>query len=110
MTILNAGNLRLHLAEEMAVPEEVWRPNYADLFEPVGVCPSLSVYIEHAGARTLVDIGDYRATVTPELGVCAARLYTAACHHRPACQPWRDAGRHQPGGHHARALGPLRRA
>jgi glyoxylase-like metal-dependent hydrolase (beta-lactamase superfamily II) len=68
VTILNAGNLRLHLAEEMAVPEAVWRPDYADLFEPVGVCPSLSVYIELAGARTLVDIGDYRATVTPESG------------------------------------------
>ena len=68
VTVLNAGDLRLHLAEEMAVPEEVWRPSYADLFEPVGVCPSLSVYIEHAGARTLVDIGNYRATVTPESG------------------------------------------
>ncbi len=68
VTVLNAGNLRLHLAEEMAVPEQVWRPDYADLFEQVGVCPSLSVYIELAGARTLVDIGDYRATVTPESG------------------------------------------
>jgi glyoxylase-like metal-dependent hydrolase (beta-lactamase superfamily II) len=65
VTILNAGNLRLLLAEEMAVPESVWRPWYADLFERPGICPSLSVYIEHGGARALVDIGDYRATVAP---------------------------------------------
>ena len=62
---LNAGNMRLHLVEEMAVPEEVWRPAHAELFEQVGTCPSLSVYIERGDTRALVDIGDYRATVTP---------------------------------------------
>lgn len=62
---LNAGDLRFHLAEEMAVPEDVWRPQYADLFEPVGVCPSLSVYVELGETRLLVDADDYRACVTP---------------------------------------------
>jgi glyoxylase-like metal-dependent hydrolase (beta-lactamase superfamily II) len=66
VTALNAGNLRLLLSAEMAVPEAVWRPTYADLFERPGVCPSLSVYVEAPGARVLVDIGDYRATVTPD--------------------------------------------
>lgn len=66
VTALNAGNLRLLLSAEMAVPEAVWRPAYADLFERPGVCPSLSVVVELAGARVLVDIGDYRATVTPD--------------------------------------------
>lgn len=66
VTALNAGNMRLLLSAEMAVPEAVWRPTYADLFERPGVCPSLSVYVEAPGARTLVDIGDYRATVEPE--------------------------------------------
>ncbi|HEX2349734.1 MAG TPA: MBL fold metallo-hydrolase [Ktedonobacterales bacterium] len=66
VTTLNAGNLRLLLSAEMAVPEAVWRPTYADLFERPGVCPSLSVYVEAPGAHVLVDIGDYRATVTPD--------------------------------------------
>ncbi|HZC04219.1 MAG TPA: MBL fold metallo-hydrolase, partial [Ktedonobacterales bacterium] len=65
VTMLNAGDLRLRLSEELAVPESVWRPEYADLFERAGVCPSLSAYIELGDARVLVDIGDYRATVTP---------------------------------------------
>lgn len=63
---LNGGDMRLHLVEEMAVPEEVWRPICAELFEQVGTCPSLSVYIERGDTRALVDIGDYRATVTPD--------------------------------------------
>jgi glyoxylase-like metal-dependent hydrolase (beta-lactamase superfamily II) len=65
VTILNAGNLRLLLSEEMAVPEAVWRPQHAELFEQPSVCPSLSVYIELGAARVLVDANDYRATVTP---------------------------------------------
>lgn len=65
VTILNAGDLRLRLADDTAVPESVWRPQYAELFEQVGSCPSLSVFIELGATRTLVDIGDYRATVTP---------------------------------------------
>ncbi len=68
VSILNAGDLRLRLADDMAVPESVWRPQYAEVFEAVGVCPSLSVYIELGAARVLVDIGDYRATVTPDSG------------------------------------------
>ncbi|HET9109954.1 MAG TPA: MBL fold metallo-hydrolase [Ktedonobacterales bacterium] len=65
VTILNAGDLRFHLAEELAVPEAVWRPQHAELFEKPGICPSLSAYIEQGDARILVDVGDYRATVTP---------------------------------------------
>lgn len=65
VTPLNAGDLRLRLAEEMAVPEEVWRPRYADLFEAVSACPSLSALVELGEMRLLVDANDYRATVTP---------------------------------------------
>lgn len=66
VTLLNAGDMRLVLSEELAVPEVLWRPRYADLFERTDVCPSLSVFIEHQGARVLVDANDYRATVTPD--------------------------------------------
>lgn len=76
VTILNAGDLRLHLAEEMAVPEVAWRPQYAELFERPSVCPSLSVYIEHQDVRALVDANDYRATVTPDSPYALAGGYT----------------------------------
>ncbi len=66
ITMLNAGDMRLRLAEEMAVSESVWRPQYTELFDQPGVCPSLSVYIEYQDARILVDANDYRATMTPD--------------------------------------------
>lgn len=66
VTLLNAGDMRLVLANELEVPEELWRPQYADLFERPDVCPSLSVYIERQGVRALVDANDYRATMTPD--------------------------------------------
>lgn len=65
VTPLNAGELRMHPVEEMAVPEEVWRPRYAELFERVDSCPNLSVLVELGDMRLLVDVNDYRATVTP---------------------------------------------
>jgi glyoxylase-like metal-dependent hydrolase (beta-lactamase superfamily II) len=65
VTLLNAGDMRVRLADEYAVPEEQWRPLYADLFDRPSVLPSLSVYVESHGARVLVDANDYRATVTP---------------------------------------------
>jgi glyoxylase-like metal-dependent hydrolase (beta-lactamase superfamily II) len=66
VTLLNAGDMRLVLSRELDVPEALWRPQYADLFERLDVCPSLSVYIEHQGAKVLVDANDYRATMTPD--------------------------------------------
>lgn len=66
VTVLNAGNMALRLADEMAVPETEWRPRYADLFERRQTCPSLSVLIQREGATILVDAGDYRATVTAD--------------------------------------------
>lgn len=66
VTILNAGDMRLLLSRELEVPEALWRPQYADLFERPGVCPSLSIYIEYQDVRALVDINDYRATMTPD--------------------------------------------
>lgn len=66
VTLLNAGDMALRLADELAVPEEVWRPAYAALFERRQTCPSLSVLIELEGTRVLVDANDYRATVTAD--------------------------------------------
>lgn len=66
VTVLNAGDLALRLADELAVPEEEWRPQYAELFERRQTCPSLSVLIQQANATVLVDANDYRATVRPD--------------------------------------------
>ena len=66
VTVLNAGDMRVRLADEYAVPEEVWRQGYADLFDQPGILPSLSVLVELHGVRVLVDCNDYRATVTPD--------------------------------------------
>lgn len=66
VTILNAGDLVLRLAEEMAVPEEVWRPAHADVLDQRRLFPSQSVFIALPDANVLVDINDYPATVAPD--------------------------------------------
>jgi glyoxylase-like metal-dependent hydrolase (beta-lactamase superfamily II) len=81
VTLLNAGDMRVRLADEYAVPEEVWRQGYADLFDQPTILPSLSVYVELHGMRVLVDANDYRATVTP------ASSYTLADYTPPPPLP-----------------------
>ena len=49
VTPLNAGDMRVRLADEYAVPEEVWRQGYADLFDQPSILPSLSVYVDQSG-------------------------------------------------------------
>jgi glyoxylase-like metal-dependent hydrolase (beta-lactamase superfamily II) len=66
VSILNAGDMRLRLAEEMAVPESEWRPQYAETFDQPALFPSLSVYVEDGEVKLLVDANDYRATVSPD--------------------------------------------
>ena len=65
--LLNAGDMRVRLADEYAVPEEQWRPLLTPIFlTSPSILPSLSVYVESHGVRVLVDANDYRATVTPD--------------------------------------------
>src|SRR6185369_3561859 len=66
VTLLNAGDMRVRLADEYAVSEEQWRPLYADLFDQPSILSSLSVYVESHGVRVLVHANDYRATVAPD--------------------------------------------
>jgi glyoxylase-like metal-dependent hydrolase (beta-lactamase superfamily II) len=72
VTVLNAGNMQTRLAEELAVPEALWRPRYAELFEHPNLFPSLSVYVALGGVRVLVDANDYRATMTPDSSYAVA--------------------------------------
>jgi glyoxylase-like metal-dependent hydrolase (beta-lactamase superfamily II) len=66
VTVINAGDMTLRLADEFAVPESLWRPQYEDLFDRPRLFPSLSALIQFNGATVLVDTNDYRATVTAD--------------------------------------------
>jgi glyoxylase-like metal-dependent hydrolase (beta-lactamase superfamily II) len=66
VTILNAGDLQLRLADEFATPREVWGPQYADAFDATLPFPSQSILIQLDGVTTLVDTNDYAATMTPD--------------------------------------------
>ncbi len=63
VTPLNAGDLKMTLKDEMNVPEALWRPQYAEVFEVPQVFPSKSYLIQRDGEVVLVDVGDYAATV-----------------------------------------------
>jgi glyoxylase-like metal-dependent hydrolase (beta-lactamase superfamily II) len=66
VSILNAGDLQLRLASEFATPEELWRPQYTDVFDVPALFPSLSALIQLDGVTALVDTNDYQATITPD--------------------------------------------
>jgi glyoxylase-like metal-dependent hydrolase (beta-lactamase superfamily II) len=66
VTVLNAGDLVLRLRDELSVPEEEWRPAYADIFDRPLLFPSQSVLVQMGDAVVLVDAGDYAATVPPD--------------------------------------------
>ena len=61
--LLNDGDLVMRLKDELNVPESVWRQGYAEIFERLQTFPSQCVLIEADGVLTLVDVGDYAATV-----------------------------------------------
>jgi glyoxylase-like metal-dependent hydrolase (beta-lactamase superfamily II) len=66
VSLLNAGDLRTKLSDELAVPEAEWRLRYSDLFEQPRVIPTWSVLVEDRTVKLLVDVNDYRATVPAE--------------------------------------------
>ncbi len=65
ISILNAGELRLALAEILNVPESEWRPHYADVFERPLYFPSQCVHIALPGASILVDANNYLLSSPP---------------------------------------------
>lgn len=65
VAVFNVGDSLVRLAPEMNVPESVWRPDYADIFDPARLFPSLSVHIALPGASVLVDPGDYALATPP---------------------------------------------
>ena len=59
VTIINAGDLRFSLRDELAVPEEEWRPAHADAFAAPLVFPSQCFHIAAPGLSLMVDAGRY---------------------------------------------------
>ena len=59
VTIINAGEMVINLAEVLAVPESEWRPLYGSSLEGLRPFTSQSIHIALPGASILVDINDY---------------------------------------------------
>src|SRR5579884_1841 len=59
VTIINAGDMVMNMAEALAVPESEWRPLYGSSLESLQPFPCQSIHIAVQGASILVDITDY---------------------------------------------------
>lgn len=59
VTIINAGDMVMNIAETLAVPEREWRPLYGSSLEGRRPFPSQSIHIALPGTSILVDINDY---------------------------------------------------
>ncbi len=59
VTIINAGDMVMNMAEVLAVPESEWRPLYGASLESRQPFPCQSIHIALPGVSILVDINDY---------------------------------------------------
>lgn len=62
--VINAGDMLVNMAEEMAVPESELRPLYGSTLEGPRAFPSQSVHITLSDASILVDINDYALAIS----------------------------------------------
>lgn len=65
VSILNVGDALVRLADDMNVPENVWRPRYADVFAQAQLFPSQCIHVALPWASVLVDAGDYALSYPP---------------------------------------------
>ncbi len=66
ITIMNAGDMMVDMAEELSAPESEWRPLYDSTFAGARPYPSQSVHITLSGASILVDANDYVQAISLE--------------------------------------------
>ena len=66
ITIINAGDMMVDMAEELSAPESEWRPLYGSTFAGARPYPSQSVHIALPGASVLVDANDYAQAIVLE--------------------------------------------
>src|SRR5258708_12187629 len=65
VTVINAGDMLLSLAEVSNVPESEWRPRYSSAFERPLPFPSQSIHITFPGPSLLVDPNNYALSLPP---------------------------------------------
>jgi glyoxylase-like metal-dependent hydrolase (beta-lactamase superfamily II) len=63
-TIINAGDMMVNMAEEMAVPERERRPLYGLSLEGLQPFPSQCVHITLSDASILVDVNNYALAIS----------------------------------------------
>jgi len=66
LTIINVGDMMVDMAEEIGVPESVWRPLYGADFAGSRPYPSQCLHIALPHASILVDAGDYAQAIALE--------------------------------------------
>ncbi len=64
ITIINAGDMMVNMAEEMDVPESELRHLYGSTLEGSQPFPSQCVHITLADASILVDVNDYALAIS----------------------------------------------
>lgn len=64
VTIINAGDMMINMAEEMPVPENEWRPLYGSTLEGRQPFPSQCIHMALSGASILVDVNDYALAIS----------------------------------------------
>jgi glyoxylase-like metal-dependent hydrolase (beta-lactamase superfamily II) len=63
ITIINAGDMMVNMAEEMAVPKSAWRPLYGSSLEGSRQFHSQCVHIALSDASILVDVNNYALAI-----------------------------------------------
>jgi glyoxylase-like metal-dependent hydrolase (beta-lactamase superfamily II) len=66
ITIINAGDMLVDMAEDLSAPESKWRPLYGSSFACAQPYPSQSVHIALPGMSILVDANDYQQAIALE--------------------------------------------
>src|SRR5579864_5231566 len=64
ITIINAGDMMVNMAEEMAVPESKWRHLYGSTLEGSQPFPSQCVHMTLSDASILVDVNNYALAIS----------------------------------------------
>jgi glyoxylase-like metal-dependent hydrolase (beta-lactamase superfamily II) len=68
VTVINVGDLRFSLADEMALPESVWRPGgYSDVFAGPLPFPSQCMHVAAPGVSLMVDASVFDVTTAAEM-------------------------------------------
>lgn len=63
--VINVGDMKFRLVDDLNVPESDWRPKYGDLFNQSILIPSNSIHVELPNASIIIDPNDYLRSCPP---------------------------------------------